>query len=94
MVDDLAFTKAQTVVGDVADYNYLSVYPNPFSDEIYVTLQGNQILESITISDLSGRVLVSGKIDEMNTRLLPPATYLVAVKTTDGVVRTAKIVKE
>ena len=94
LVDDLAFAKAQTAVGDVSAYNYLSVYPNPLTDEIHVTLQGNQTLESITISDLSGRVLVSGKINEINTRLLPPATYLVAIKTTDGVVRTTKIVKE
>ncbi len=94
LVDELAFAKAHTAVGHVVDYTYLSLYPNPFTNEIHVTLQCNQTLESITISDLTGRELVSGKINEINTHLLPPATYLVTVKTTDGVIRTTKMVKE
>jgi uncharacterized repeat protein (TIGR02543 family) len=59
----------------------VSLYPNPVSDVLSVSgLEGN---ETLTVVDLSGRVLLTQKASEGTTRLsvatLPQGTYLVKV---------------
>ncbi len=77
----------------------VSVYPNPTHDNIYVSLSTNADEAIIQIFDMNGKMVSSGKqqiIDKrnipVNTSVLKPGTYVVAVKTTDATA-SVKVVK-
>lgn len=66
----------------------VSVYPNPAGDEVHVALGAGEG-GSVTLCDLTGRVLHSAAISDMrrvtiNTRNLPAGIYLLSYRTAGG----------
>jgi len=67
--------------------NFLRVYPNPFQDEINISIAGNENIESVSIYDLSGRLVYfrsnihDGRIVQIDGSLLPPGCYVACIQT-------------
>lgn len=61
----------------------LIIYPNPTSD--YLNIKTSKLdIENIYIFDLSGKLLQTTKSKRIDVRALPSATYIISVKTFDG----------
>ncbi|ACU08473.1 Two component regulator three Y domain protein [Flavobacteriaceae bacterium 3519-10] len=62
----------------------LIVYPNPTSD--YLTIRTTKLdIEKVYIFDLSGKLLFSSSTKHIDVRHLPSATYIISIKTYEGV---------
>lgn len=76
---------------------FLSLYPNPSDDFIQVNKSKNDLIESINIFDLNGR-LVSNSLDFKNDRIevsgLIQGVYNVLIKLSDGSLVNKKIIKK
>ena len=59
----------------------LSIYPNPTKD--YITINGGSVKE-VRISDVSGRLLITGKKNSVDIRGLVSGVYYVAIETLNG----------
>ncbi|MCX6352363.1 MAG: T9SS type A sorting domain-containing protein [Bacteroidetes bacterium] len=72
----------------------IKVYPNPFSEGIYITAPASEKIESISISDLSGRILLKnqGYAEHLNLENFSKGIYFVKVQTADGV-RVCRLMK-
>ncbi len=66
----------------------ITVFPNPAEEFIYLKTQNNIQIESIAILDHLGRLIKSeiNIIDGIKVSGLIPGIYLLAVKTSDGIV--------
>ena len=73
--------------------NLLTVFPNPVSDDIYITVSSSSKLIDISIMDMVGRRLMNLETDlykdksshKTNTKHLQGGTYIVRVETEGGV---------
>ena len=83
-------------VGDAA-LNSLRVYPNPTSDNLFIT--GNNLdMQNVFVSDLNGRILKSFNFDSVSDAVLDLSeltngVYIVSIKSDQGTVN-KKIVKQ
>ncbi|NUM32081.1 MAG: T9SS type A sorting domain-containing protein [Bacteroidetes bacterium] len=70
------------------------VYPNPANDN--VTIESVEIIKEYTISDISGRVVLSGQPISNNVNIdismMENGTYFITVKTSNGI-QTLKFIK-
>lgn len=74
-----------------------NVYPNPFTDEMNVSL-GDKVIQGIHLTDLNGRIVKTFNVSGMNNATLnvsdlASGVYLLSVKA-DGVTATKKVVKK
>lgn len=92
--DQIYFDKYLSVI-DKKENKFISIYPNPFKDQIIISLENDQASEVI-ISDISGKVIVNQKFNERVIHLdmngLSAGQYVVTVKNETSVI-TRKIVK-
>ncbi|WP_165983181.1 T9SS type A sorting domain-containing protein [Chryseobacterium salivictor] len=61
----------------------LTVYPNPAKDFINIKTSKSNI-EKVFIFDLSGKLIMTEKSKRIDISLLPSATYIISIKTSDG----------
>lgn len=65
-----------------------SLYPNPAGDIINITVKDNVAVNSLSISDINGRVVsaLSGSsfLNSINVSDLPPGVYFVSLQTDEG----------
>lgn len=61
----------------------ISLYPNPVQNEINLSMSENEQLDTITIRDLTGRIVFQDQSGETNASVehLPSGTYLVQLQT-------------
>ena len=72
-------TLGNVSIGDV-EASGLSIYPNPATDVVYFSKTENDEVSRITISDLSGRVIVStGWTETLDVSKLTSGVYSVAI---------------
>lgn len=75
----------------------INTYPNPVNDIVNIKMEGNALLESVKIMDMSGAELIFVKTNSnnytLNTSVLSPGVYLLQIQTNEGTT-TRKIVKE
>jgi hypothetical protein len=74
----------------------VSVYPNPASENIFVSLNSNVKQAQVTISNLSGKALISTEItadDKVDVSGLPMGMYLLTIATNNGS-ETVKFIKQ
>lgn len=103
-----AGTDRQSIVFNKTDYAGLSVnetaknklevslYPNPASENIFVSLNSNVKQAQVTISNLSGKALISTEItadDKVDVSSLPMGMYLLTIATNNGN-ETVKFIKQ
>lgn len=83
-------------IEDVSDAAGITVFPNPATDVLNIHSQTLKIL-SATLTDSSGRTVVSNKIDTQNAKInvghLPKGVYILTLKT-KGQTITKKIIKK
>lgn len=80
---------------DVPNELYLSIYPNPVSDKLYITASTDGVLYAQLLS-LTGTVVVDAYLrsgDELDLKNVEKGIYMLLVKSSDGSV-TAKVVKK
>ncbi len=103
-----AGTDRQSIVFNKTDYAGLSVnetaknklevslYPNPASENIFVSLNSNVKQAQVTISNLSGKALISTEItadNKVDLSSLPMGMYLLTIATNNGN-ETVKFIKQ
>jgi len=74
----------------------VSVYPNPANENIFVSLNSNVKSAQVTISNLSGKVLISTEItadNKVDVSSLPMGMYLLTIATNNGS-ETVKFIKQ
>lgn len=74
----------------------INIFPNPFSDKI--NIRSNEIISSIELTDLNGRMIKkesnSSKNIQLKTSELSQGIYVLKIKTIDGKLFTRKIIKK
>lgn len=86
----------ETVLGTVElGSNKLSVYPNPATSEVNVTLKDSKVA-SVEIADVTGRVVSSQSVKngKVNVANLSSGVYFLRVKDDKGVIRINKFIKK
>lgn len=83
-------------VNDVADSNEITIYPNPATNVLNIVSQ-KLTIESVKLTDTSGRMVVTNQLNKMNTQLnidhLPKGVYMLNIKVGDKTI-TKKIIKK
>lgn len=80
------------------DNTKIILYPNPTSDEVNITINGFKNVASITLIDISGKVLMSQDNPnqknnfKMDLSSISKGTYMVKVLFTDNTVETKKLI--
>lgn len=77
VVEDL---NSNFLISDVNYGNDLQCYPNPFRDELLVSLSGSATIKKIHIKDMFGRVVWSGNGSRINTEKFAAGLYVVSVQ--------------
>lgn len=76
--------------------NQIKIHPNPVTDML--TISNTQMMKSIAVYDLLGRVLYTKNVHDAETRIdmsdLPTATYLVQVTIDDDTIKIFKVIKK
>lgn len=73
----------------------LSIYPNPASDVINVSLKNGEVAGNIQIANLAGQNVLSVKAtSSINVSFLPAGVYIVKATDNKGVTHMSKIVKK
>ena len=67
-----------------------TLYPNPADRE--VRIDGLPKGSKVTVYDISGRKVLSGSEDSINTSCLPDGIYMVRIITPTGTLHTAKLI--
>ena len=70
----------------------LEVYPNPATDGIYIQSDENVI--NIDVTDLTGRIILSGNEKNINISSISSGTYLIKVTTQAGKIGYQKFIKQ
>jgi hypothetical protein len=97
-----------SIVFNKTDYNALSVnnlvskkldvsvYPNPATENIFVSLNSNVKTAQVIISNLSGKTLISTEVtadNKLDVSSLPMGMYLLTIATNNGS-ETVKFIKQ
>lgn len=70
----------------------LAIYPNPVQDFLFIKNK-NHIIEKISLVDISGKIIFSGKTESINMQSLPTGTYILNIQTKEGF-QNFKIIKK
>lgn len=81
------------------DESVLTIFPNPATNELFIKNNNNVALQSIAITDLTGKVVLNQDIQNIgsnaiNIANLAKGMYLVTVQTPNGLSATSKILKQ
>ena len=68
----------------------VQIYPNPFSDEISIVGK----IDSYTIFDASGKVVLAGSDNKIKTMSLIGGFYLIRINLKDGTSISKKLIKK
>lgn len=61
----------------------LAIYPNPVEDFLHI-ISKNYKIEQVSIFDLTGKLIYSGKDTIINMQKLPSSSYILNIKTSEG----------
>ena len=92
---DLVFQTIDLNAGlEAAQQSNVSVYPNPFRDEIIVTADGNRVLK-VSMTDVAGRevsIVKANEGDRYNAAGISPGLYFLRVES-EATIRVFRLVK-
>ena len=75
-----------------------SIYPNPTSSSITVSVSENLLNSTLILSDITGRKISAVKLETLNSKLetsnLPKGVYLLIVTAPNGIKAVMKLVVE
>jgi len=88
------YTASCTLSVDNPTFDSLvSVYPNPTSDVIHVSLSNSKVIQEMILYDLSGKQLYAVKTEEMNVSSLSKGLYFLHIQADSGETSVRKILK-
>lgn len=96
MFDDLTFVDLIEGIDENQNSNLVSFYPNPFTDNLTITLNKKEPVE-LTLYDITARKLLQQKFTTtttITTAYLASGIYIYEVRSDRGVVKKGKVVKE
>jgi hypothetical protein len=74
----------------------LSIYPNPFSDQLFI-FDSTDNIRNIEVLDLTGKVVMSNSITQypmvLDTKSLSPGSYTISIIFKDGSRKSKKSIK-
>ncbi|MEP7168164.1 MAG: T9SS type A sorting domain-containing protein [Bacteroidota bacterium] len=94
-IDDVSLS-ACTEIKEQDDIAEISIFPNPFSDKINITVKRNELVE-VNLYDVTARKIFNKSFTNstsINTEQLAKGIYLYEVRNKNGVIKKGKIVKE
>jgi|SRR5688572_25551267 len=93
-IDDVSLTLC-TGLQEQNDLSGISLYPNPFSDEINISTERNELIEIIVYDAIGNKVIKQSFTisTSLNTEKLAKGIYMYEVKNRNGVLKKDKIVK-
>ncbi len=90
-----AYTVDQLSTDDKLPLNAASIYPNPVKDEVTITVNNLYRVESISVMDLTGRILKNisaSNSTQINLSDLKSGYYIININTSEGVL-SSKLMK-
>jgi hypothetical protein len=76
-----------TGINDVGEQTYVSVYPNPANDVLF--LKGNTDIKTITLRNTLGQVVYESVVDQRDTRIVTSSfesgMYILTIQTQSGI---------
>ena len=81
--EPITLEKTETLATNNPNEKILAIYPNPVKDFLHIKNQ-NYKIENISIYDLSGKIIYSGKSTVINLQNFPTSTYILYIKTEEG----------
>lgn len=92
---DVIYTSTESISEDVGSvsignvaFAQLSIYPNPTSDNLFVSINNNIDISYVEIFNLSGSVVFEGEIESKDNKInishLKAGTYFVTIKSGDN----------
>lgn len=94
-VDDVSLTECTTGLNDLIENN-ISLYPNPFSNQLAFTLANNETT-TVSLYNLFGQQVLHQTFTNsttLNTEQLVSGIYFYELRDSKGAVKTGKVVKE
>ncbi|ASW76029.1 hypothetical protein IQ37_08530 [Chryseobacterium piperi] len=94
-VDNFTVEPVQLSTSEVkSNKKVINIHPNPFKDIIYIS--GTKDVKSVTITDVSGRLLktIDQPAKEINLSDLNSGLYLITIQFKDGSKNTVKAIKQ
>lgn len=89
-------TDSTTSLNEFDNKNYFSIFPNPTKDKVEIKLKDSNTIQSILLTDISGRVIYYNEQSPTATvdlQGLKPSIYFLTVTTKNGK-QTEKIIKQ
>lgn len=82
---------------NLSDYSSLSIYPNPFTNNIFI--EGSKDITKVTISNMLGQPILSVPVGnkkhiDINSSDLTKGLYIITIIYRDGLIQSRKIIKE
>jgi len=93
---DSAFCISTVGITEVKESNEISLFPNPFQDNLKITLNNNEI-NTVIIYDCTSREILKQKFISsvsLNTEQLAKGMDLYEVRNKNGVIKKGKVVKD
>ena len=84
---------------DKSSHDFVTIYPNPVNDKLTLTFTGNEAINLVKITDLTGRVILEKALNgnektlKLNCESFPSGVYLVSFMTENGL-KTRKFIKQ
>ena len=88
----MLFTKKESGISAPQGSNVMAIYPNPFDD--YIQISSNIPIRKVTVSDLAGKEILSGKNSRIDTSTLEKGVYILTVVTEKGQCMQQKVIKK
>lgn len=89
-------TAANVGINEKYSADILSIYPNPFNDNIFISNSSNEIIKQISIYDNLGRLVLTETSNNayINTSVLTSGFYLMEILFSDNSTTKRKLIKE
>ncbi|HSO87599.1 MAG TPA: PQQ-dependent sugar dehydrogenase [Draconibacterium sp.] len=72
----IEITPVTTEIAEIADDNFVSIYPNPGKDFIYITFtKALKANAKYTLLNMSGQILKTGNLESVTNKLFLPGNY-------------------
>lgn len=93
-----AYKVYTTNIKDIKLVNYVSLYPNPSSDQVFIDVKGNQLQNgTFKFIDNGGKLIKEGLINQditvLDLKEFPTATYFIKIFESQTEIETFKLVK-
>lgn len=81
--EPITLEKTETLATDNPKEKIIAIYPNPVKDFLYIKNKNYKIVK-ISLFDISGKMVFSGKTESINMQSLPSGNYVLNIQTNEG----------